>query len=36
MVGGVSPVALLLLVGGVAVLIALGGFVLWLKRGRSN
>lgn len=36
MAGGVSAVALLLLVGGVAVLIALGGFVLWLKRGRSN
>ncbi len=34
--GGVSAVALLLLAGGVAVLIALGGFVLWLKRGRSN
>ncbi len=34
--GGISAVALLLLAGGVAVLIALGGFVLWLKRGRSN
>ena len=34
--GGISAVGLLLLAGGVAVLIALGGFVLWLKRGRSN
>ena len=34
--GRISAVGLLLLAGGVAVLIALGGFVLWLKRGRSN
>ena len=32
---GISLVALLLLVGGVFVLIALGGFVLWLRHGRS-
>jgi hypothetical protein len=34
--GGISAVAFLRLVGGAAVLIALGGFVLWLMRGRSN
>ena len=33
---GISLMALLLLVGGVLVLIALGGFVLWLRHGRSN
>ena len=34
--GGMSIVALLLLAGGVAVLIALGGFVLRRRRDRSN
>jgi hypothetical protein len=33
---GVSAIALLLSAGGVVVLIALGGFVLWLRHGRSN
>ncbi len=34
--GGMSAMALVVLAGGVSVVIALGGFVLWLRRGRSN
>ncbi len=34
--GGMSAMTLVVLAGGVSVVIALGGFVLWLRRGRSN
>ena len=35
-IGGVSAVGRLALIGGVFVLLALGGFVLWLRRSRSS
>ena len=34
--GGMSAMTPVVLAGGVSVVIALGGFVLWLRRGRSN
>ena len=33
---GISATGLVVLAGGAAVVIALGGFALWLRRGRSN
>jgi len=34
--GGIGAIAWIVLAGGVAVILALGGFVLWLRHGRSN